>query len=102
MKTAISAFDYGFRVMNCLAVSDSYINFSKKRWRKALINYTINDKKIIDKNNPKHIKRLKDILKLDHTKNRTDKNLNKKLRNVGIITDNNMLSEFKKIVLQPY
>jgi spermidine synthase len=47
-KTAMTAFPYGLRIINFVAVSDSPFSLDKDRWRDLLAHYTINGKACID------------------------------------------------------
>lgn len=107
-KTALSAFKYGLRVMNFIAVSDNFIMFSGQRWENELYGYRIDGKKMVYRENTIHRKKIKEItgIALDRNSSKSigikDKiYLEPSLADVGIITDNNMLSEFKNIVMQP-
>jgi hypothetical protein len=88
--------------LNCLAVSDSPIEFDRARWKAVLLSYVIDGKHVVDASDPKQMARLDEIanIKEDPTGRQpfsieNDTQLRKRLQGRLIITDDNMGLEWR-------
>jgi len=102
MATGLAVYPYALRFLNCLAVSDSPIEFDRARWKAVLLTYVIDGKHVIDASDPKQMARLDEIanIKEDPTGRQpfsieTDDQLRKRLQGRLIITDDNMGLEWR-------
>jgi len=101
MATGIAVFPYSLRIWNFLAVSDSPILFDKERWRDRLVSYAIDGKPVFDLSKPLDSKRLAEVLRFAEPSvgpyglQEPRDSLVKRLKNVRIITDDNMGTEWR-------
>lgn len=100
MATAMSVFPYSLRVSSFIAVSDSPIILDKAAWRKKLTHYSIDGRAVFDLSIRLHRQRLEDVLSVAdlttdiHRGSESRTSLQARLRNVPIITDDNMGAEW--------
>ena len=105
MRTACAVFDQGLRVYNNMLMAKTPLAFSKEDWRLDLMNMRINGKKLFNLGRPQDRNRLEEVLSLVDTLNSGAKNevlesrghLLQRLGSEPIITDDNMLSEFRSL-----
>jgi spermidine synthase len=110
LLTGLHEFNYGVRVISCLAVSDSPIVLDKQRWFSVLSQYQIDGKRMFDPNNPKGSKVLAaynvfadtvrnpvGLLSLEDGRALADR-----LGRRHVITDDNMGAEWTEAVLPPW
>ena len=98
MATALSVFPYGFRVINFLAVSDSPIHFDSTLWMSVLRDYRIDGKLLFDPLNPSTDRVFRAYSALASSVNEpprflgleSNDSLRGRLKNLRIITDDNM------------
>jgi spermidine synthase len=102
VATALSVFSYGLRVENSIAVSDSPIHFDRARWKSVLLNYSIDGKQIVDRNTreamtgAEHLTNIpEDPTGMNVFSIETNEQLRRRLQNVIVITDDNMLTEWR-------
>jgi len=109
MKTAFAVFNHGFRFVNFMTVSEAPIHFDKKRWEEILSHYQIDRKKVFDLAKEDERRRFEEVVAFADTINKKPESYgleNKDsvlagLGNAQVITDDNMLSEWRKIILTP-
>lgn len=102
MKTACSAFEHGYRVVNFMAVGNQPMSYSKDRMRAVLKEYSIDGKKVFDTTNSTHLKRLEEMANLHDSKRGITKDewlndcgsIRTKYSDLEVITDDNMLPEW--------
>jgi spermidine synthase len=101
MATGLEVFPYALRFLNCLAVSDSPIEFDRVRWKTVLLSYVIDGKHVVDSRDPAQMTRLDEIVNIaeDATGRQsfsieTDAHLRQRLTKRSIITDDNMGEEW--------
>jgi spermidine synthase len=101
MATGMSVFPYSLRVSSFIAVSDSPFDLDKERWRHALTSYAIDSHQVFDLSQPLHQKRLEEVLAIadkstdPHRGSESRADMQKRLANTPIITDDNMGTEWK-------
>jgi spermidine synthase len=101
-KTAISVFPYGYRVMNCLAVSDAPIQFDKERWRQFMEPFQLEGHRLFDRRKPDEDAALDRLLAMADDLNgpdaregfETHQHLLQRMPDEPILTDDNMLTEW--------
>jgi SAM-dependent methyltransferase len=62
--TGLAIYPYALRIINCLALSDSPLVFDRARWKSILLRYSIDGKRVVDPDNPEHMKKLDDIVNI--------------------------------------
>lgn len=103
-KTACSSFRYGFRLVNCMAVSDQPVDFDRERLREVLAHYQIDGRAIFDLSRADHRNRFEEVLKLGPSPDRPEGGRNRWFQpcasilkwgiNNRIVTDDNMATEW--------
>lgn len=110
IATALRVFPYGLRVINFVAVSDSPIALDKERWLDVLHQYKIDGKAVFSPLSPQSEKVLTAYVALADTINapprffgfESSDSLRKRVRNLRIITDDNMGLEWTGNILIPW
>ena len=105
MRTAMAVFPETLQVYNAIIASDGPLNFSKDRWRRNLLAMRIDGRPIFDLERENERRRLDEILALIDTLDTGPKkeviesrsSLERRLGREPIITDDNMLSEFRRL-----
>ncbi len=109
LKTAFVTFPYGVRFLNFAAVSDSEMDFDLQRLRSALRDTNIDGKPALDVSKPQQAARLDSLASLqatmldmprDQVLEWRDQAL-KRLGDAKVVTDDNMVTEFRKLFLSP-
>jgi len=104
MATGLAVFPYALRIFNCLAVSDSPLEFDRARWKSVLLSYVIDGRKVIDSDDSYQMKKLDEIVNIRHAAPaafwasiETDQEIRQRLRGQRnlIITDDNMGLEWR-------
>lgn len=103
MRTAVEVFPHALRVINFMAVSDSPIAFDGARWRRDLEAWRIDGRGVFDLARELDRKRLDDVVALASTfsdqqwslERRDDLLARLTAMRVRVITDDNMVSEWK-------
>jgi len=105
-KTAMTAFPYGLRIINFVAVSDSPFSLDKTRWRDLLEHYAINGKPCIDTSSDGGRKLLEELVALPDTMTlgnpvqgwgmEAREHILARTETAKIITDDNMVPEFRQ------
>jgi spermidine synthase len=104
-KTAMTAFPYGLRIINFVAVSDSPFSLDKDRFRDLLVNYRIDGQPVIDMGTEDGQKLLEELVALPDTmrlgpvqdwgmENR--QSILARTDRATLVTDDNMIVEFRK------
>jgi spermidine synthase len=102
--TGLASYPYALRVFNCLALSDSPLVFDRVRWKSVLLSYIIDGRRVINRDNPEHMKKLNQIVGVRDAAPlvawasiETDEEIRRRLkgRNSLIITDDNMGLEWR-------
>jgi predicted membrane-bound spermidine synthase len=99
--TGVAIFPYALRIGNFLAVSDAPLGLDKNRWRAALTNYQIDRHPVFDLSNPLQRDRLEEILHLPdelgvpNGKLESRTSMQRRLKGVRLITDDNMGPEWQ-------
>lgn len=104
-KTALTAFPFGMRVYNCVAVSDSPIVFDKERFRRVLKAYRLDGEAVVDTSTDAGQTLMSDLLAYADTLSMPpeDEGLESResvLRRTAsslVITDDNMVTEWQQI-----
>jgi predicted membrane-bound spermidine synthase len=101
LATGVAAFPYSLRVSNFLAVSDSPIIFERAAWRQKLVDYSIDGHPVFDLSLPLNRRRLEEVLSVadrstdPHRGSESRSDMQKRLKNTSIITDDNMGTEWQ-------
>jgi spermidine synthase len=107
-KTALSLYPYGLRCLNFIAVSDTPISFDAGRWSALLRGLRLGDGRLaFDASDPRAAARLDALLALPGSLGRppaaygleTRASLLARITNADVITDDNMLSEWRGTAL---
>jgi spermidine synthase len=99
-RTAAITFPYAMRIGNFMTASDSPFVFDADRWKKTLINTTIDGRPNFDLSDPKSQTRLAELLRLPNSIDEEDsfletrEHLLNRTRNLDVVTDDNMICEF--------
>ena len=97
-------FPYGYRFGPMMALSNRPIQLDKLRWRQVLENYKLEGKPVLDLSKPEAVKRLHEILEyvdtlpgipLNYERMDTREVLLERTRNLPIVTDDNMVTEWR-------
>lgn len=105
-RTGSVVFPYAYKFINLLVVSDSPFAIDKARWEKSLRGYCIDGKPALDPSNGEQSKKLDHILSIADSldKNRpwqdeleSRKHILARTKGLGLITDDNMLTEWRGI-----
>jgi spermidine synthase len=101
----MSAFPYGLRMINFVAVSDSPFSLDKVRWRSLLEHYTIDGHPCIDTSSDAGKQLLDDLTAMPDTMRlapvqgwgmESRESILARTKAATIITDDNMVSEFRQ------
>jgi predicted membrane-bound spermidine synthase len=102
MATGLAVYPHALRFLNCLAVSDFRIEFDRTRWKAVLLRYVIDGKQVIDPNDPKQMARLDEVVNINEDSTgrqpysiETGDQLRQRLQGRRIITDDNMITEWR-------
>jgi spermidine synthase len=104
-KTAMTAYPYGLRIINFVAVSDSPFSLDKDRWRDLLAHYVINGRPCIDTSTPDGQKLLDELASMPDTMRmggqkpwgmETRESILARTQGATLITDDNMVAEFRQ------
>jgi spermidine synthase len=104
-KTALTAFPYGMRVHNCIAVSDSPIVFEKERFRRVLEVFRLDDELVIDRSTESGRKLMADMLDYADTLSQppdeegleSRESVLRRTQSALVITDDNMIPEWRQV-----
>ncbi|HTK42263.1 MAG TPA: fused MFS/spermidine synthase [Gemmatimonadales bacterium] len=92
LKTALSVFHHGVRVVNFVAVSMDPLRFDEERLREVLQNYSIDGHRLIDSRSEADRQRLDLVLRAADIEDRSS--VLQRLAAVPLVTDDNMLTEW--------
>jgi len=102
MSTGLAVYPHARRFVNCLAVSDSPIEIDRARWKAVLLSYVIDGKHVIDPDDPKQMAKLDEVVSINEDPTgrlaysmENEDQLRQRLRGRKIITDDNMLTEWR-------
>ncbi len=104
-KTAMSAYAYGLRIINFVAVSDSPFTLDKDRWRELMAHYTIDGRPCIDTSTDAGRSLLDDLVNMPDTMRlapvqgwgmESRESILARTEAAKIITDDNMVVEFRQ------
>lgn len=103
--TGLSVFPYGFRVGNCIGVSDSPIVLNWSRWQQTLRTYRIEGRRVFNLDRPGHARRFTEVTtrSADHVDGEEFEDAAAiRARTAGsrIITDDNMGTEWRSPLMQ--
>jgi len=108
-KTAFTAFSYGMRVYNCVAVSDSPLEFDKERFRTALEKWKLDGEPVLDTSTQAGRDVMDSMMDYADSIDRPPdeeglerrESLLVRIPEAVVITDDNMVPEWKKIFRSP-
>jgi len=92
LKTALSVFHYGVRVVNFVAVSMDPLRFDQARLHEVLQNYSIDGHRLIDSHSATERQRLDIVLRATDVEDRSS--VLQRLAGVPLVTDDNMFTEW--------
>jgi spermidine synthase len=104
-KTAMTAFPYGLRIINFVAVSDSPFSLDKERFRDELVGYRLDGKPVVDMNSEEDRKLVDELVALPDTMRlgpvqgwgmETRESILARTEGAKLVTDDNMIVEFRK------
>lgn len=104
-KTAMSAYPYGLRMINFVAVSDSPFSLDKDRFRDLLAHYTIDGKPCIDTTTDDGRKLLDELSEIPDSIHdvpskewglESRESILARTQDATVVTDDNMVIEFRK------
>jgi spermidine synthase len=58
IATGLTVYRYGLRVLSCIALSDSPLEFDRARWKSVLLRYEIDGRRIVDAADATQMKKL--------------------------------------------
>lgn len=97
--TAARTFPYALRVMNFVAVSDAPFSFDRDRWRDLLSAYRIEGKPVLNLSDEGERQTYASLLRYDDIESRAD--ILQRTRHATVITDDNMIIEWRKPLRYP-
>ncbi len=97
--TAAKTFPYALRVMNLVALSDRPVTFDRDRWRELLASYRIEGKPALNLGDAADQKIYAQLLAFDDLETRAD--ILKHTQQATVITDDNMVTEWRKPLRYP-
>ena len=108
-KTAFTVFPYGLRVLNFAFVSDSPVRLDSTRWHQILSTYRIEGKLVLDASRVEDREKLDSLLSLPESIGaaptlaglETRESMLARLTKASVVTDDNMLPEWRALLLQP-
>lgn len=92
IKTAMSAFPYGWRFRNFAAVGPDSFAFDRGRWQESLRTYRIDGQSVFDLTKPEARRRLTEVVSDTAVESR--ESVLKRLGKIETTTDDNMLPEW--------
>jgi len=105
-RTAMTAYPYGLRIINFVAVSDSPFSLDKDRFRDLLVSYRIDGKPVVDPSTEDGLKLLDALVDLPDTMRLRpvqgwgmeghDSILARTAGDAKLVTDDNMIVEFRQ------
>jgi predicted membrane-bound spermidine synthase len=102
LATALSVFPYALRIENSIAVSDAPLTFDRERWRSVLLRYRLNGRPVVDISSPQQMRDLDRIVNIPDDPGgnvvfsiEESEQLRRRLTGERIITDDNMLVEWR-------
>ena len=108
-KTGFTVFPHGMRVYNCIAVGDSPIVLDKERFRRVLLAWKLDGDPVIDLDKPAGRQLLAEMLDYADSINRppddegleSRESMLKKVETALVITDDNMVPEWRQVLRFP-
>ncbi|MGD0509133.1 MAG: hypothetical protein ABSA27_15130, partial [Terriglobales bacterium] len=104
MLTGVSAFPFGMRVANFMAVGDTPLSLDAKRWLEVLSRYKIDGQPVFDLSREQHRRRLLEVMNMATTMDRDPQpgfytlesasHIRAHTASVRVITDDNMGTEW--------
>ena len=103
-RTGAIKFPYGYRFGPMMAVGNSPIKLDKERWRQVLESYKLDGKPVLDLSKPEAVKRLHEILEyvdtlpgipVNYERMETREALLERTKALTIVTDDNMVTEWR-------
>lgn len=91
--TGVTVFPYARMIGNCIAVSDTPISIDASRWRRVMDLYRIDGVPVINTDDPRHQKKLTDLIALYANSEDAD-GIRTRTARERIITDDNMGTEW--------
>jgi len=102
IATGLAVYPHALRFLNCLAVSDSPIEFDRTRWKAVLLRYVIDGKHVVDSSDPRQMARLVEVVNINEDPTgqqpysiEDDDQLRQRLQGRRIVTDDNMITEWR-------
>lgn len=105
VRTLLDVFPHAVRVYNCILVSDTPLVFDRDRWRRTLESWRIDDQPVLDLDTAEGRRILEDLLTLGDSLQQPPSEqierlesrggLLSRLDHAGVITDDNMLNEWR-------
>lgn len=103
LKTAFTTFPHGLRFINFATVSDRPVRFDTRRWREVLAGFRLDDAPVLDLERTQHREKLDQLVALAESLNQkpvpngleTRDSVLERVTNASIITDDNMVSEWR-------
>jgi len=104
-KTAMTAYPYGLRIINFVAVSDSPFSLDKDRFRDLLVSYRIDGKPVVDQSTEAGRQLLDDLVNLPDTMRlgpvqgwgmEGHESILARTDGAKLVTDDNMVVEFRQ------
>lgn len=107
MRTAFTEFPHGIRIVNFVAASDSVVSIDPAQWRNLLANYTIDGKPVFDMTVLFDRERFEEVVALANTIDKPPiprglerrEDVLRRIPKSGVITDDNMLPEWRTLIL---
>ncbi|MBS2019601.1 MAG: hypothetical protein JST00_42460 [Deltaproteobacteria bacterium] len=108
-KTGFTVFPHGMRVYNCIAVGDSPIVLEKERFRQVLLEWRLDGEPVIDLEKPSGRQLLAEMLDYADSIHRppddegleSRESMLKKVAAAAVITDDNMVPEWRQVLRFP-
>jgi spermidine synthase len=106
-KTAFSVYPFGLRVVNFVAVSDSAFALEPNHWAHCLRNWRVDGRPVLDLSRPRDRQKLDSLAAFAASLDRPPEFLGlesrehmlTRLRSASVITDDNMLPEWRVLLL---
>ncbi len=107
MKTAFTEFPQGMRDLNFITVSDSTVHLDSARWHDALVSYRINGRAVFDLNTMVARRAFDSLMKLPRSIHERPSprglesraSVLSRIPRARVITDDNMLPEWRTLIL---
>jgi hypothetical protein len=94
IRTAMTEYPYGLRVINFAAVSDAPLRFDRTRFRQVLSRYVIDGRPVLDLTTTQDLRRLDQVV--DSTDVEDREGVLAKYGNASLVTDDNMYPEWHR------